>query len=312
MEAVGRESPLPHDEKEAAFIKAMKASFPPSLRAFLGCACPIKVVDIGANPIDGPAPYKPLLDGGDTQVVGFEPNLNALAKLNERKGPSETYLPYAVGDGKQHTLRHCLLPGMTSLFEPNPAVLKLFASFSEWGAVVKTEPVDTRRLDDIPETAGLDLLKIDIQGAELMVFENARARLAYALVIHTEVEFLEMYKGQPLYGDVERFLRTQGFMLHRFEPLVTRDFTPVLLSSDPYAGHSQVFWADAVFVRDLTRLDLLSPEQILRLAVILFDCYRSHDLVLYLLREHDRRAHKGYGEKFLNLVRPLVNAPIVS
>ena len=303
---------MPHDEKEAAFIKAMKASFPPSLRAFLGCACPIKVVDIGANPIDGPAPYKPLLDGGDTEVVGFEPNLKALAKLNALKGPRETYLPYAVADGKQHTLRHCLLPGMTSLLEPNPAVLGLFASFPQWGSVVATDVVETRRLDDIPETVGLDLLKIDIQGGELMVFENATARLADALVIHTEVEFLQMYKDQPLYGDVERFLRMQGYMLHRFEPLVTRDLSPLLLASDPYAGHSQVFWADAVFVRDLTRLNVLSSEQILRMAVILFDCYRSHDLVLYLLREHDRRAQKGYGEKFFNMVRPLVNAASVS
>ena len=48
---------------------------------------------------------------------------------------------------------------------------------------------------------------------------------------------------------------------------------------------------------------------LLRLAVILFDCYRSHDLVLYLLREHDRRTKLGYGEKFFELVRRLVNVP---
>ena len=295
--------------QEAAYIEAVKKSFPSSLRALLGATCAIKIVDIGANPIDGPAPYAALLASGQTQVVGFEPNLDALAELNTRKGPSETYLPYAVGDGAKHTLRHCRLPGMTSLLEPNPAVLSLFASFKEWAQVVRTEDVQTVRLDDVAETTGLDLLKIDIQGGELMVFENAVQRLSQAVVIHTEVEFLSMYIGQPLFSDVERFLRGQGYVLHKFAPLVTRDLSPILLSNDPYTGHSQILWADAIFVRDFTRLELLSSEQLLRMAVILYDCYQSYDIVLHLLREHDRRTQQGYGEKFFSLVRPLINVP---
>jgi len=298
--------------EEAAFIAKVKSSFPASLHALLGAACSIKVVDIGANPVDGPAPYAPLLATGQTRVVGFEPNPDALAKLNRDKGPFETYLPHAVGDGKPHTLRLCRLPGMTSLLEPNYAVLSLFDGFSKWAEVISTEDVQTVRLDDVPETADLDLLKIDIQGAELMVFENAVERLKHSVVIHTEVEFLSMYKDQPLFSDVERFLRAQGYMLHKFEPLVTRDMSPVLLSSDPYTGHSQVFWADAIFVRDFTRLDLLSAEQLLRMAVILYDCYRSFDLVLVLLREYDRRTQASYGATFFNMMRPLVNVPGVS
>jgi FkbM family methyltransferase len=295
--------------EEAAFIERIKNSFPPSLHALLNISCPIKVVDIGANPVDGPAPYAQLLKSGHTHVVGFEPNLDALAKLNGVKGPNETYLPHAVGDGKRHTLRHCRLPGMTSLLEPNQAVLALFDGFPKWAEVVRTEEVLTVRLDDVPETSGLDLLKIDIQGGELMVFQNAVQRLHQGLVIHTEVEFLSMYKDQPLFSEVERFLRSHGYMLHKFDPLVTRDMTPLLLGSDPYVGHSQVFWADAIFVRDFTRLDLLNAEQLLRMAVILYDCYRSYDLVLVLLREHDRRTGQGYGAAFFGMVRPLVNVP---
>src|SRR5262249_4700039 len=137
------------------------------------------------NPIDGPAPYAPLLKSGHAVLVGFEPNRDALAVLDARKSAQETYLPLAVGDGRRHLLRHCLLPGMTSLLEPNPVVLQLFYGFSDWGTVTRTEEIDTVCLDDVPETAGLDLLKIDIQGGELMVFENAPHRLSEALVIHT-------------------------------------------------------------------------------------------------------------------------------
>jgi len=303
---------MDHKEKEAAFIEQVKNSFPALLRGLLNAPCNIKIVDIGANPIDGPTPYASLLAGGGTQVVGFEPNLDALAKLNAQKGPHETYLPHAVGDGARHTLRHCRLPGMTSLLEPNREVLALFAGFLEWGEVVRRDELQTVRLDDVPETADLDLLKIDIQGAELMVFQNAIERLKNAVVIHTEVEFLPMYIGQPLFAEVDAFLRTQGFMLHKFAPLVTRDLSPILLGNDPYTGHSQVLWADAIFVRDLTRLDALADDQLLRMAVILYDCYRSHDLVLHLLREHDKRTGKGYGKVFFDMLRPLVNVPGVS
>jgi FkbM family methyltransferase len=273
-----------------------------TIQSLLNIACPIKVVDIGANPIDGRPPYAPLLASGCAEVVGFEPNLAALEELNRRKGPTETYLPYAVGDGKRHTLRHCQAPGMTSLLEPNPDVLALFHGFPDWGRVLRTEEVDTVRLDDIPETAGLDLLKIDIQGGELMVFQNAAERLGHAVLIHTEVEFLPMYVGQPLFSDVDQFLRQHDFMLHRFEPLTSRAIKPILVNNDPYAGFSQVFWADAIFMRDIVHLDRLSADQLLRLAVILHECYRSYDVALRLLTEYDRRSGTHHGEAYLKAI----------
>jgi FkbM family methyltransferase len=280
----------------------MKTDMALSLHALLNISCSIKVVDIGANPIDGEAPYAPLLATGHAQIVGFEPNLTALDKLNRKKGERETYLPYAIGDGRRHTLRHCQAPGMTSLLQPNPEVLALFHGFSEWGHIVRTEQVDTVRLDDIPETAALDFLKIDIQGAELMVFQNAVERLSNALVIQTEVEFLPMYIGQPLFSDIDQFLRQYGFVLHRFHPLTSRTIKPLIVNKSPYAGLSQVFWADAVFVRDFIHLDPLSAEQLLRFAVILHDCYRSYDLALHLLSEYDRRIKTGLGKSYLEAI----------
>jgi hypothetical protein len=63
------------------------------------------VVDIGANPVDGAPPYKPLLDAQLCRLTGFEPQPVALAELNRKKGTNKTYLPYAVGDGGEHTLK---------------------------------------------------------------------------------------------------------------------------------------------------------------------------------------------------------------
>jgi FkbM family methyltransferase len=272
------------------------------LHQLLPLTCQLKVVDVGANPIDGEVAYGPLLAAGHTRIVGFEPNAEALAELNRRKGPNETYLPYAIGDGGRRLLRMCRRPGMTSILEPNHKVLSLFHGFSEWAEIMRTVEMETMRLDDVPETAGLDLLKIDIQGGELLVFENAPDRLAGALVIHTEVEFMPMYVGQPLFAEVDLFLRGRGFMLHRFEPMVTRDFKPLLFGNDPYAGHSQVLWADAIYVRDLTRLEALGPDQLLKSAVIFHDCYKSYDVVLYLLREYDRRAGQDFGQRYFEAI----------
>ena len=271
----------------------------PSFNSLTGHAVRVKVVDVGANPIDTDAPYSEMLSAGDADIVGFEPNPEGLAELNRRRGPNETYLPYAVGDGKRHTLSFCRAPGMTSLLQPNPRVLNLFHGFPQWSQVTSREEVDTVRLDDIPETALVDLLKMDIQGAELMVLRSAEARLADALVIQTEVEFLPMYVDQPLFADLDLFLRKHDFVFHRFFPTVSRVIQPMLVNQDIYAGMSQTVWADAIFVRDFTRLELLNDAQLLRMARIMHDCYKSYDLVLHLLLEHDRRTGGRLGPTYL-------------
>lgn len=271
----------------------------PSFRALTGQDIRIKAVDIGANPIDAEPPYAALLRAGQAEVVGFEPDAAALATLNRRKGPLEQYFPHAVGDGGRHVLRVCFAPGMTSLLEPDPATLDLFHGFPDWGRVLHRQEVDTVRLDDVPETAGADLLKLDIQGAELMVLQHATARLAEAVVVQAEVEFLPLYRDQPLFGDVERFMRGQGFAFHRFFPETSRVVRPLLVGGDRFAGLSQLVWADAIFVRDYTRLDTLSDRQLLAMATILHDCYGSVDVALRLLVEHDRRRAGGLAGAYL-------------
>ena len=134
------------------------------------------VVDVGANPIDGDPPYKAMLSKGLCDVIGFEPQLDALEKLKEKKGPRERYLPYAVGDGQTHTLHICQTSGMTSLLEPDPRGLDLFPEFQTWGTVKHKQQVSTVRFDEISEIERVDLLKIDVQGAELSVFKSGRKK----------------------------------------------------------------------------------------------------------------------------------------
>lgn len=258
-----------------------------------------KIIDIGAAHISGDPVYAPTLRAGNAELVGFEPDRAALEKLNQMKGPGVTYLGYAVGDGRRHTLHICAARDMTSLLTPNPEVLNLFHGFPIWGQVVATEMVDTVRLDDVPEAVGATFIEMDIQGAELMALRNARERLRDAVVLHLEVEFMPLYQEQPLFSDIEAYLRDQGFILHRFKDMTSRVVQPLMVDNSVFAGLSQVVWADAVFVRDYARARLMPEGQLLAMAAILHDCYQSVDVAHHLLTHHDRLTGRKLAQTYL-------------
>jgi hypothetical protein len=89
------------------------------LRDLVRCSRPTSILDIGANPVEGPPPYKEMLDYGLCMVTGFEPQLPALTMLELRKGPLEKYRPEVVGDGREHRLKITKAVGMTSLLTPD-------------------------------------------------------------------------------------------------------------------------------------------------------------------------------------------------
>jgi FkbM family methyltransferase len=236
------------------------------------------VVDIGANPIDSDPPYKGMLAKRLCTLVGFEPQADALARLNAGKSDLETYLPYAVGDGTRGTLKVCHAPGMTSLFTPEPRILNVLAGFAQYGRVVGEVEVDTCTLDSVAEIGQLDFLKIDVQGSELSIFRNGKSRLASAVAVHTEVSLLPLYANQPVFGEVDLALRELGFIPHMFAQISKRMILPLHNAGDPYAALNQVFEADVVYVRDFTLPDKMSAEQLKHLALVAHHCYASYDL----------------------------------
>lgn len=252
------------------------------------------VVDIGANRLGGVfhPPYEAMLNAGLCQVTGFEPQEGPFLELQSIRGPNEVYLQHAVGDGNPHTLNVCRAVGMTSLFEPDPIMMEL-VDVQGPGEVVERVQLETRRLDDISEIEHLDFLKIDIQGSELSVFQNGRGKLAEAVAIHTEVSWVAMYQNQPLFGEVDLELRSQGFIPHAFaEAKFWRD--------PDYPGKSkganQLLEADIVYVRDFFRVDM-TDEQLKHLALIAHYCFGSFDLALRCIKLLEARHAVGAGSK---------------
>jgi FkbM family methyltransferase len=263
----------------------------------------INIVDVGANPLTGvKGPYQTLVDRGVACVVGFEPDPQAFAQLEAIKGPRETYLPLAVGDGGRHTLRLCAMSGMNSLLEPNFALLDLLHFHGAWAKVQGTIDVNTARLDDIAEIGLMDYLKIDIQGGESMVFENAPRLLRDCLVVHTEAMFVPMYLGQPLFSEQEMYLRQFRLRVHKFSELAGHALQPFMVGGDPHRPLSQLFWADVIFIRDITRLDELDASQLLKLAIVLDEVYGSVDVAHLVLQQYDRVMGDGVAPKYLDAV----------
>jgi protein O-GlcNAc transferase len=258
----------------------------------------IGILDVGAA-LNNPPPYQPLVDAGRARIIGFEPDTEECARLNQLYGAPHRFLPYFIGDGREGLLHQTNWVLTDSLYAPNSPLLEKFQNLAEVMIPIGTRPVATRRLDDIDDLGDVDLVKIDVQGAELQVFRNGLRALAGALVIHTEVQFLELYQGQPLFGEVDQFLRAQGFQFHTFDHLAGRAFKPLMPGGDENAPFRQTLWADAIYVRDWMRLEALSTEKLRNYAVLAHDLLGSVDLAHLVLAALDRKAGTSHAPRYL-------------
>lgn len=257
----------------------------------------VKIVDIGAMLI-GSEPYAPLLSLNLASVVGFEPNLEECEKLRNTRGDKHRYYPYFIGDGGPATYYETNRTMTGSLYRPNQVLLEKFHNLHELTTLQRTHTVETKRLDDIEDIGDVDLIKIDTQGAELDIFKGATKALASATLIQTEVEFLELYEGQPLFADVDGYLRGAGYQFHTFCSFGQRCFKPLMVNGDPNRGIRQYLWSDALYVRDFLKLKDVEEDKLLKLALMLHDLYQSYDFCLYVLTEVDRRNGGSLAESY--------------
>jgi FkbM family methyltransferase len=221
-----------------------------------------------------------MLAAGLCDVVGFEPQVEAMARLEAIKGPRERYLPHALGDGTERTLHVCNLEGMSSLLIPDRQHLELFNLFPTWGDVKAKIPVTTRRLDDVYEIAAMDFLKMDVQGSERDVLNHGRTKLAETVFVQTEVSFITLYENQPSFGEIDLLMRELGFLPHSVTGTKIWPLAPMVVGGEPNRGIRQLLESDMIYVRDFTRPENMTLEQWKHLALVAHHCYGSYDLAL--------------------------------
>ena len=273
----------------------------PNLRTILYAAAPsrkIEVCDIGANPIDNAAPYSPLLENNLARVTGFEPQADALEKLNAAKSDDETYFPNALGTGEPVNFNAYRGSGFSSCYDPDFSTVEISANLAKYMQVKNRFPVETSRLDDLTDVPQIDMLKIDVQGSELNIISNGRNKLSDAICIWTEVRFFPLYEDEPDFGDLQLELASQGFRLHDFDSIMKLH----LRSGDVPTRRRwrrQILDGDAIYFRDLRGIKDWSDHQVRSLVQIATLVTKSKDIVGFALAELVRRG--GIDQELLDL-----------
>ena len=202
------------------------------------------------------------------QLYGFDPDKDECDRLNKRYGTDAIKaIPLGLaGEPGNRVLYLTKEPACSSLIQPDAELTTNYPALNCAKEVGQTE-VSTTTLDLWASSEGVDYidhLKIDTQGSELEILHGGITILKTVRSIEVEVEFNPIYTGQPVFSDVDQFLRSQGFVLWKFSNFVhySKRVTPGnaigndiicfddfhLLKNPVYAG--QVYWANAHYVRD--------------------------------------------------------------
>jgi FkbM family methyltransferase len=252
----------------------------------------VDVVDVGASSHGpGTAPWSVLLVRGHARVTAFEPDAAACAELQAEAdgwaGRGHRVLPHFVGDGGAATFHETAWHMTGSLLSANTELLAHYHLLAESTAPRGRHAVQTVRLDDVLPPGGLDLLKIDVQGAEMQVFDGAARLLDECLVVWTEVAFVPIYRDQPLFGDVAARMARHGLMFHAFSDTSANVRHAWAVKGTPMPLRPQAMWSDAIFVPTPERLARLSASGAARLALIAHHTIGAWDLCHAALERHD-------------------------
>lgn len=153
-------------------------------------------------------------------VYSFEPfpdsfaNVQRAVAQNARIKPFNLALAEQVGPRTFHSNRD----GATNSLLPNaPQITKHLPT--EWVAPTGSTTVQCTTADAFAAEHGIeriDLLKLDVQGGELLVLSGAEdlVRRHAIDLIYTEVNYAETYAGAARYYDLFKHLETRGYRLY--------------------------------------------------------------------------------------------------
>jgi FkbM family methyltransferase len=218
-------------------------------------AQPLGFIDIGARG-GVHAMVEPMAQW--TKVLAFEPD----AAECERMRPEMAMSPFAhvelracgiAGADGMADLHLLANPVNHSLLAPNELMAGRYAirGFNEVGvARVPCRSLDRLLLGDMKDEPHWgEFIKIDTQGGELAILQGAREVLtARTMTLSLEAGFFPTYLDQPLFAEIELFLRGEGFILYGFHDLHHR--SQKRLDKKVEMGRERLFFTDAVFFRD--------------------------------------------------------------
>lgn len=222
-------------------------------------------VDCGARAAKAPSWLRPLKNS--LCYVGIDADGAECDRLIATARTGHRYLPAVLGRSMEsRTLYVTKNRACSSLLRPDPQAMHAFATIPAFLEIDHEVVVQTTTLEACLQKAGIiaaDFLELDTQGSELDILTGADRLLRESVLgVQVEVEFEPMYDRQPLFADVDTFLRARGFRLFDLARYHAR--REVVGAGVPTRG--QLLWGHALYLRDHRRP--LSTNLALRLAVI--------------------------------------------
>ncbi len=230
---------------------------------------PIRLVDIGAS-----GGLKNNWKGGERylQVIAFEPDERAFINLVKGQTSKIKYLNTALYKEKAPLDFHMARKqGVSSLLLPNRSLLDKFPEVERFD-ILETMKIKADTLDNQfqqHQIEDVDFIKLDTQGSELLILEGATRTLNDVFGLEIEVEFVELYQNQPLFSDIDRFVREFGFQLFDLKPYYWKRN-----AGKKYGKlQGQIIFADALYMReansfentlDMFEDDVLKKSKVLR------------------------------------------------
>jgi FkbM family methyltransferase len=211
-------------------------------------------IDVGA--MGGlPQKWEPLLDS--MQVIAFEPDPREFNKL--KSSNKVKYLNYALHE-KSEDLKYYITEGAgkSSVYRPNMDVVSHYEDSNRF-RIIHEEIIPSERvrsLDAVIEENAIcdaDFIKLDTQGSELPILKGGSKKLLPMIFgSQIEVEFVEMYKRQPLFRNIDDFMYSNGYSLIDLRRAYwkRKDYYN-------YRGKGQLIFGDALYFK---RVETLSQE----------------------------------------------------
>jgi FkbM family methyltransferase len=157
----------------------------------------------------------------EADIVAIECNRETLERCrrNFAQRPRITLVDKAINSYTGRCTFYPIDPArtVTTWKDGNPGASSLFVANGDYPVETYFQnqvEVDCIRLDDLCAKLhidAIDLIWMDLQGAELLALQSAGALLDKVRYIYTEVSHRPIYKDQCLFDDVDTFLTARGF-----------------------------------------------------------------------------------------------------
>ena len=174
---------------------------------------PLFIIDVGASGgidsrwSDSTCHYKSVL---------FEPDKKEYQRIKSNAGDNSIVLQTALLDMKKETDFYiCKNQELSSVYLPNFKVINNYNNPGRFEVIDKIR-LTTDKLDNVLKKNKIknsDFIKLDTQGSELSLLNGSKDYLEHTIGLQVEAGFVELYDQQPLFNDVDMFMKSMNFQL---------------------------------------------------------------------------------------------------